>query len=212
MKALKIIVSDFDMEKVLYTSKISRMKLILLFTFLFCSFVSIGQSKNENVTTKKLSKVLYLPAAIRRIFMAQDCGNDSCNEWYANNIDSMFFKNDTVLIYNSAKILDFKKYHNCVFEVLVFSKPSKFSQHTINFCQNNGMRDAETDAHNHMGDKTDWRKKRRELREKQIPHEYNIIENEGDTFLVFSTVSNIKLYKTRKFGKKSYEITLVRQK
>jgi hypothetical protein len=197
------------------------MKLILLlFVFLLSSFLSFGQDKNTNDTKLKLSKILYLTTATRSNFMAEDCGNDSCNEWYINNADSAFFKNDTVEIYNSAKILDFTKYHNCVFEVLVFSKPSKFSQHTINVCQNNGMRDAESDAHNHMGMKNDWRKERRELREKQIPHEYQIIEKESVPFLVFKTgvkifysfkVSNIEKCKKSKFGKNAYVITLVRQ-
>jgi hypothetical protein len=228
MKLKNINFHNFNAEPLLYIAKIVRIKLILVFVFMLGSFISFGQNKNTNVTSKKLSEVLYLSAFIRRNFMVENCGNDSCKEWYINNADNLFFRNDTLRIYNSAKILAFKEYHNCEFKVLKFLKPSKFSLRDINIChaQQSGLGKAESEAYARRFGSSDsakkWFKDRSDSLEKLIiPHEYKIIEKAADVFLVFTRdnkilfsfkVSDSRNYKKSMFGKNSYEIILVREK
>jgi hypothetical protein len=195
------------------------MKLVLLFVFLFNSFVpSFGQ--NNNVTKKQLVEVINLTINQRINFNTKQSENGFYAVWYTNNNDNVYSTIDTLRLYNSKNIMDDGVYH-CEFKILEFSKLNKFSDKSFNNCADPRMTQAESEARNRVGMDKVSMEKLQKLYDRYIPKQYKIIEKGGDVLLVLFTgkkvfrifkLEDIRNYNAEKLGKDSYVITLVRQK
>jgi hypothetical protein len=99
LKLKKYFVSD----KLISTTKTLIVKLILLHVFILGYLVSFGQ--NKSVSKKKLLDVLNLTINQRLNLNTKPCENGLCGEWFINNSDSAFYKNNTLKLYNSRTIM-----------------------------------------------------------------------------------------------------------
>ena len=79
------------------------MKLIITFSLISFNCFAFGQLRLP--TEQDVQKVINLVISQKMTGRNSSCEYGQCGEWWAANGDSIFYKSDTVRIYNSSNIV-----------------------------------------------------------------------------------------------------------
>lgn len=181
------------------------MKFILtLFLILFSSVV-FGQIKYPG--RQDVEEIIKLTISQKMTDKNPACEYGQCGEWWAANKDSLFFKSDTIRLYNSSNIV-YNDTNFCTSFVWDFCNSNSFNETKAQMCQEPPTRTIKGSGF--LGqDKV------------RVPNKYDVISQNDRTFIailvdtaIFETYEVIGLQKTvqKNLGDKSYMLTLVRQK
>ena len=181
------------------------MKFILtLFSILFLC-VLFGQIKYPS--RQEIEKIIKLTISQKITAKNPACEYGQCGEWWAADKDSLFFKSDTIRLYNSSNIV-YNDTNFCTSLVWDFGKNNSFDETKAQMCQEPPIRTIKGGGF--LGqDKV------------RVPNKYDVISQNDRTFItilvdtaIIETFEVIGLQKTvqKNLGDKSYVLTLVRQK
>lgn len=178
-----------------------KVKVLLIQIFIISFFNCYAQnSKPDKI---QLLKVINLtikqkPNAKNNNF----CENGLCGEWWSNNRNGEFYKNDTIKLYNSSNFYPYENSH-CTFMIWDFDNNNNFSKSGAEMCTEPPLRTTETTI-------LTGKNKNKTLNKYKISQE--------DDLLYISILSTFEKYQVisidenKSIGENSFILTLVRKK